>query len=76
MMDRIFNGPVDFETAVNLTAQAPALYQWDTFAEKNKVGGRAGSFSRPMLNSCLWCYGFGVLSSLDPLTGRCRRWRP
>lgn len=38
MMGRIFNGPVDFETAANLTAQAPAFYEWDTFAEKNKVG--------------------------------------
>lgn len=40
MMGRMFNGPVDFETAANLTAQAPALYEWDTFADKNKVRGR------------------------------------
>lgn len=64
MMDRIFDGPVDFETAVNLTAQAPALYQWDTFPEKNKVGWWAGSFPRPMLNSCFWCYGLGCCSLL------------
>lgn len=55
MADRMFDGPVDFETAANLTAQAPALYEWDTFAEKNEVSGWAGFQGRFQLCVFLVC---------------------
>lgn len=38
----MFSGPVGFDTAAKLTAQAPAMYEWDTFVEKNKVSGWVG----------------------------------
>ncbi len=43
----MFDGPVELDAAAVLIAQAPPIFEWDKFGEKNKVGG-------------WWCGGGGL----------------
>ncbi|CAN0404931.1 unnamed protein product [Ectocarpus fasciculatus] len=35
--DRMFDGPVDLDTALDLVAKGPPVYQWTKFGDKNKL---------------------------------------